>query len=69
MSRNNDPDRPRSMSVTLTDDGDSWLITVDTNRIGPADSDICSLAQELAEIAEEIHKEGHLAQALAERRN
>ena len=67
--RNNDPDRPRSMSVTLTDDGDSWLITVDTNRIGPADSDICSLAQELAEIAEEIHKEGHLAQALAERRN
>jgi tRNA A-37 threonylcarbamoyl transferase component Bud32 len=64
-----DPNAPRSLTLTISDHGDTWLVEVFRNRISPEDDDVCSMLAELGRVVERMHTEAHVHQELAERRN
>lgn len=65
----NDPDRPRSLLICITDLGDSWDVDIARNRISAVDDDVCSLIAEFGSVLDQLHRESHIAKGLLERRN
>lgn len=65
----NDESRPRSLTITLVDEGESYLVTAERNRVEPGDEDVCDMLAHIAAILDELHTQAHFARDLAGRSN
>lgn len=66
---NDDPNEPRMLRITITDQGAAWEIDIQRNRIQATDDDVCSLIAEAGFVLDQMHSEAHVAKDLAKRLN